>query len=70
MAIYRTRRAALSAVVDLVDLEGSGGPLWTFLWRSTAGWGYARAAFRRPDAGETRDDGDAVQPYGRMCVMS
>ena len=37
VAIYRTRRAALSAVVDLVDLEGSGGPLWTFLWRSTAG---------------------------------
>ena len=39
VAIFRTRRAALSAVVDLVDLEGSGGPLWTFLWRSTAGWG-------------------------------
>ena len=39
VTIYRTLRAALSAVVDLVDLEASGGPLWTFLWRSTAGWG-------------------------------
>ena len=47
VAIYRTRRAALSAVVDLVDLEGSGGPLWTLLWRSTAGWGYCPRQLRK-----------------------